>query len=161
LAGVKQARIKTKNNQDSTIYVAQTRPLYGQSAHVANFSLLYLDAKSGLNAQLAFSYTGERLYTVSRYINNDFWQQGFWQMDFSCEKKFKNGLSVFAKCQNLLNTPVIVFIKNTNPTNYDKPEHEGDKKTTLIRSEYSMPAYLLGLRFKLEKKITKKIKPNN
>jgi TonB-dependent receptor len=157
----KLSRIKTKNNQDSTIYVAQTRPLYGQSAHVANFSLLYLDAKSGLNAQLAFSYTGERLYTVSRYINNDFWQQGFWQMDFSCEKKFKNGLSVFAKCQNLLNTPVIVFIKNTNPANYDKPEHDGNKKTTLIRSEYSMPAYLLGLRFKLEKKLTQKIKPIN
>lgn len=88
----KLSRIKTKTNQDSTIYMEQTRPLYGQSANVGNISLLYMGDKNGLNAQLAFAYTGERLYTVSRYINNDLWQKGFWQLDFSAEKKFENGL---------------------------------------------------------------------
>lgn len=144
----KLSRIKTAKNQDSTIYIEQTRPLFGQSAHVGNISLLYLGATNGLSAQLAFSYTGERLYTVSRYINNDLWQKGFWQLDFSAEKRFKRGFSVFAKAQNLLNTRVTVFIKNTNPENNNKPYHDASDKTTLVRSEYSKPSYLAGIRFK-------------
>lgn len=148
----KLSRIKTKTNQDSTIYIEQTRPLYGQSANVGNLSLLYMGDKNGLNAQLAFAYTGERLYTVSRYINNDLWQKGFWQLDFSAEKKFENGLSVFIKAQNLLNAKVIVFIKNSNPENFDKPYQSSDGKETLVRSEYSRATYLLGFRYKFKNK---------
>lgn len=144
----KLSRVKTNKGSDSTAYVSQTRPLFGQSAHVGNISLLYMGSNNGLSAQLAFSYTGERLYTVSRYIDNDLWQKGFLQMDFSCEKRFKHGLSVFAKAQNLLNTKVIVFIKNTNPENSGKPHHSASDKTTLVRSEYSKPVYLAGLRYK-------------
>lgn len=148
----KLSRIKTKTNQDSTIYMEQTRPLYGQSANVGNISLLYMGDKNGLNAQLAFAYTGERLYTVSRYINNDLWQKGFWQLDFSAEKKFEKGLSVFIKAQNLLNAKVIVFIKNSNPENFDKPYQSSDGKETLVRSEYSRATYLLGFRYKFKNK---------
>lgn len=145
----KLSRVKTAKGEDSTAYVTQSRPLFGQSAHVGNISLLYMGSGNGLSAQLAFSYTGDRLYTVSRYINNDLWQKGFWQVDFSCEKRFKKGLSVFAKAQNLLNTKVIVYIRNTNPANADKPWHSAEDQTTLVRSEYSKPAYLAGLRYKL------------
>lgn len=148
----KLSRIKTKTNQDSTIYMEQTRPLYGQSANVGNISLLYMGDKNGLNAQLAFAYTGERLYTVSRYINNDLWQKGFWQLDFSAEKKFENGLSVFIKAQNLLNAKVIVFIKNSNPENFDKPYQSSNGKETLVRSEYSRATYLVGFRYKFKNK---------
>lgn len=145
----KLSRVKTARGEDSTAYVTQSRPLFGQSAHVGNVSLLYMGSGNGLSAQLAFSYTGDRLYTVSRYVNNDLWQKGFWQMDFSCEKRFKKGLSVFAKAQNLLNTKVIVYIRNTNPANADKPWHSNSDKTTLVRSEYSKPMYLAGLRYKI------------
>jgi outer membrane receptor protein involved in Fe transport len=107
-----------------------------------------MNPANGISAQLALSYTGDRLYTVSRYINNDFWQKGFWQLDFSCEKRFKRGFSAFAKAQNLLNTKVIVYIKNTNPANAQKPYHSADDKTTLVRSEYSKPVYLAGVRYK-------------
>ena len=144
----KLSRIKTSKNQDSTIYVSQTRPLYGQSSNVGNISLLYMGEKNGISAQLAFSYTGDRLYTISRYIDNDFWQKGFWQMDFSCEKRFRNGLSVFAKAQNLLNTKVTVYIKKTSAANDDKPYHSSSDENTLMRSEYSMPMYQLGARYK-------------
>jgi len=148
----KLSRIKTKSNQDSTIYVEQNRPLYGQSAHIGNISLLYMGENNGQTAQLALSYTGERLYTVSRYIDNDLWQEGFWQLDFSAEKRFKNGLSVFIKAHNLLNAKVKVFIKNSNPINYDKPYQSSDGKETLIRSEYSKATYLIGLRYKFKYK---------
>jgi len=156
----KLSRIKTQSNQDSTIYLQQTRPLFGQSANVGNVSLLYMGDKNGLNAQLAFSYTGERLYTVSRYIDNDLWQKGFWQLDFSAEKKFKGGLSVFIKAQNILNAKVTVFIKNTNPENVNKPYQDSDKNTTLIRSEYSKATYLVGVRYKFKNKATKLITNN-
>lgn len=144
----KLSRVKTKGGSDSTAYVSQSRPLFGQSAHMGNISLLYMNPANGLSAQLALSYTGDRLYTVSRYINNDFWQKGFWQLDFSCEKRFKRSFSIFAKAQNLLNTKVIVYIKNSNPANADKPNQSTDGKTTLVRSEYSKPVYLAGLRYK-------------
>jgi outer membrane receptor protein involved in Fe transport len=144
----KLSRIKTPNGKDSTIYVSQTRALFGQSAHVANLSLLYQGQQNGLSAQLAFSYTGERIYSVSRYINNDLWQKGFFQLDFSAEKKFKKGLSIFVKAQNLLNTHVTVYIKKTNPENNKFPFHSESDKTTLVRSEYSLQTYLAGIRYK-------------
>ncbi len=144
----KLSRIKTSKGQDSTIYVSQTRPLFGQSAHVANLSLLYQSQLNGLSAQLAFSYTGDRIYSVSRYIDNDLWQKGFFQLDFSAEKKFKKGLSVFVKAQNLLNTHVVVYIKKTNAQNADFPFHSQSDKNTLVRQEYSMQTYLAGVRYK-------------
>jgi outer membrane receptor protein involved in Fe transport len=128
--------------------VSETRPLFGQSAHVANLSLLYQGSQNGLSAQLAFSYTGERIYSVSRYVENDLWQKGFFQLDFSTEKRFKKGLSVFVKAQNLLNTPVEVYIKKTNPQNNNLPYHSESDKTTLVRSEYTMQTYLAGIRYK-------------
>lgn len=144
----KLSRIKTSAGQDSTIYMSQTRPLFGQAANVANLSLLYQSQHNGLSAQLALSYTGDRIYSVSRYIENDLWQKGFFQLDFSAEKKFKKGLSVFVKAQNLLNTHVTVYIKKTNALNDNLPFHSASDKNTLVRSEYSMQSYLAGVRFK-------------
>jgi TonB-dependent receptor len=144
----KLSRVKDVNGNDETIYIPQTRPLFGQSPHVGNVSLLYKSADNGLSAQLAFSYTGERIYTVSRYIDNDMWQEGFWQLDASAEKTFKNKMSIFIKAQNLLNTHVKVFIKNKNPINNDVPFQEEYSNYTLVRDEYSMASLLIGIRYK-------------
>ena len=47
-----------------------------------------------------------------------------WQMDASMEKKFKNGWSIFAKAQNLLNTSLIRYYhandRNANLQNVRK-----------------------------------------
>jgi hypothetical protein len=59
----------------------QTRPLYGQSEHIANLSLLYKDTKKAWDVQIAGAYTGPAIITVSQFLNNDQWQQGFVQMD--------------------------------------------------------------------------------
>ena len=71
--------VRRENGDIGFDYPSQTRPLYGQSTHVGNISLLYKCSRHGLNGQLAFSYTGDRIYTVSRYIDDDKWQKGFWQ----------------------------------------------------------------------------------
>lgn len=144
----KLSRVKDSNGNDSTAYVKQTRPLFGQSANVGNISLLYRSANRGINLQVAFSYTGDRIFTVSRFIDNDLWQQGFWQLDISAEKNFKNKLGIYAKALNLLNTHTKVYIKKVNPINNDVPYHGENDKNTLVRDDYSMPSFLLGVRYK-------------
>ncbi|TKC60314.1 TonB-dependent receptor [Pedobacter hiemivivus] len=126
--------------------VDQSRPLYGQSEHIGNISLLYKGGKNGFDAQIAAAYTGPRINTISQFLNNDLWQQGFIQMDLSAEKKFKNNLSIFVKGGNLLNTPLKLFIKGTNPNDPNATVFDGK---TLIRNDYYKQTYLLGLRYKL------------
>jgi outer membrane receptor protein involved in Fe transport len=144
----KSSRIRDENGNLKTVLVDQTRPLFGQSEHIANLSFLYKDSKTGLDAQLAGSYTGPRINTVSQFLNNDLWQQGFLQMDASAEKRFKNKLSVFVKAGNLLNTPLKLFIKGTDASNANADAIEFDGKT-LIRNDHYMQTYLLGVRYKL------------
>lgn len=128
--------------------VNQERPLYGQSAHIANLSLLFKDTKKGWDVQLAGAYTGPRINTVSQFLNNDLWQEGFVQMDASAEKRFKGGISVFVKANNILNTPTKLFIKGTNPANNDIKEDLVKNGNTLIRSDYYGQNYLVGFRYK-------------
>ncbi|ARS40637.1 TonB-dependent receptor [Sphingobacteriaceae bacterium GW460-11-11-14-LB5] len=128
--------------------VNQERPLYGQSAHIANLSLLFKDTKKGWDVQVAGAYTGPRINTVSQFLNNDLWQEGFVQMDASAEKRFKGGISVFIKANNILNTPTKLFIKGTNPENNNINEDLVKNGNTLIRSDYYGQNYLLGFRYK-------------
>lgn len=144
----KTYRIRDGNGDLKPMQKDQSRPLYGQSEHIANLSLLYKDNKKGWDAQLAAGYTGPRINTISQFVDNDLWQQGFIQMDVSAEKKFKNNLSVFIKAGNLLNTPLKLFIKGTNADNANVNAKEFDGNT-LIRSDYYKQTYLIGLRYKL------------
>lgn len=146
------------NNTDGSAgthleYPDQTRPLYGQAAHIANLSLLYKDVKKGWDAQLAANYTGKRIVTVSQFIDRDIWQKAFIQLDFSVEKKFRNHISIFAKVNNVLNTPMETFIKGK--TDYDpaksniNTEGQNLKDNTLIQRDYFQRSYLLGIRYTL------------
>jgi TonB-dependent receptor len=144
----KQAHFSNILKHDSTGYITEKRPLYGQSANMGNLSLLYRNEKIGINGQLSLTYTGDRIYAVSPFAYNDQWEKGFWQMDASAEKSFIKGWSVFIKAHNLLNTRVIVFIKAVDALNNDKPDHSASDKTTLVRNDYSEPSYLLGFRYK-------------
>lgn len=144
----KSKRIRNEQGDLQTITVNQTRPLYGQSAHVANLSLLYKSSEHGWDGQLAASYTGGRINTVSQFVDNDLYQKGFIQMDASLEKRIKGGFLLFAKANNLLNTPTEIFIKNTSPKNSDVPNQDVSGKT-LIRRDYYQRSYVLGVRYKL------------
>jgi len=143
----KSRRIRNESGDIATINVEQTRPLYGQSAHVANLSLLYKNAKKGIDGQLAGGYTGDRINTVSQFLDNDLWQKGFVQLDASVEKTFSNGLGIFAKANNLLNTPMEVYMKNASAANAGMPEQTSLKRT-LIRRDYYQRSYLIGIRYK-------------
>lgn len=142
----KSKRIRDEDGNLKTISVNETRPLYGQSAHIGNVSLLYKDSKTKWDAQLALQYTGDRINSVSQFVGNDLWQKAFVQMDASIEKKFKSGLGIFAKSNNLLNTPMIVYLKNANSKNADVPAQSLNGKT-LIAQNYYKRSYFLGVRY--------------
>ena len=144
----KSKRIRDDNGDLKTIAVNETRPLYGQSAHIGNISVLYKDPERRLDAQLAFQYTGDRINAVSQFVGNDLWQKAFIQMDASVEKKFKGGLSIFAKSNNLLNSPMIVYLKNASSKNLRVPAQSLSGKT-LIRRDYYQRSYYLGVRYAL------------
>jgi len=144
----KSRRIRNPEGDLETITVNQTRSLYGQSAHVANLSLLYKDAARGWDGQLAASYTGPRINTVSQFVDNDLYQKGFVQMDASAEKRLGGGFLLFAKVNNLLNTPTEIFIKNVNGKNSDVPNQDVSGRT-LIRRDFYQRSYVLGIRYKL------------
>jgi outer membrane receptor protein involved in Fe transport len=144
----KSKRIRNSAGNLETISVDQTRPLYGQAAHIANLSLLFKDARHGWDVQLAGNYTGERIITVSQFVDNDFWQKAFVQLDFSLEKTIVKKWAVFAKVNNILNTPMEVSMKQAY-NNTDAIPEQTPGSETLIRRDYYQRAYLLGLRWKL------------
>jgi hypothetical protein len=132
--------------------VDQTRPLQGQSAHVANISLLFKDDnKLGLNAQLAMNYTSKRINTVSQFLDNDIWQKGFTQMDFSIEKTFCRRFAVYAKVNNILNTPYELEIRQPYTASgiTGAVPHQTLGKNTFVRKDTYGANYLLGVKFKL------------
>ena len=141
----KSKRIRDENGDLKTISVDETRTLHGQSAHIGNMTVLYKDTKSGWDAQLALQYTGDRINSVSQFVGNDLWQKAYVQMDASVEKRFKKGLAIFIKANNLLDSPMIVFINNASSKNDDVPEQTLTGKT-LIRQNYYQRSFYLGLR---------------
>ncbi|MET4082613.1 TonB-dependent receptor [Pedobacter sp. UYP30] len=135
----------------TTIYVNQDRPLQGQAEHIANFSLLYKNVKNGIEAQLAAVYTGERIAQLSLYRNLDYWERASTLLDFSAEKSIGHHLKIYAKANNLLNTPYEIIIKQPNPFISGKlalPEQKNSSYILTQRDLYK-PSYLLGLRYKL------------
>jgi len=128
--------------------VIQNRPLNGQAQHVANLSFLYKNQQQGWDGQLALSYTGDRLYAISRYLNDDIYQSGYFQMDASLEKKLDKGFILFLKASNILDTPMIQYLKKSNPSNEIIPEYEKYKGGTLIRKDYYGQNFQIGCRYK-------------
>ena len=128
--------------------VNQTRPLYGQAAHVANLSLLFNFLKYGIEAQLSGSYTGRRLSEISNWFDNDIWEAGYAELDVSVEKSFRSGLSIFAKASNLLDSPVLRFINPNSLTESlkDYPRYNG---AVIERKEWHGISLVIGMRFNL------------
>ena len=128
----------------------QSRQLFGQAAHVANLSLLYKDVKNGWNGQIAFSYTSKRLVDISRWYNEDIWQDGFMRLDASLEKKFsKIGLTAFAKASNLLNTPMYLYLDPNNPKDDRFDAYARRKGGRIERIEHYGINIMFGLKYKL------------
>jgi len=118
---------------------------------VGNFSLLYKDVKYGVEAQLALSYTGERIAEVSEYYDLDTWEKASTFLDFSAQKNLGKHFVLFVKVNNILNTPYELFIKQDNSLNYSSilkyPDQKSPDYTTVEYDQY-YARYNLGLRFK-------------
>lgn len=133
------------------VTVTQTRPLYGQAAHVANLSLLFNFPKCGIEAQVSGSYTGKRLSEISNWLDNDIWEAGYMQLDASLEKTFKAGFSIFAKASNLLDTPVLRYIMPNRMTE-SLTDYERYKGGVIERREWHAQTVTIGVRYRFSEK---------
>jgi len=145
-------RLYNNGTQQTSDHPNQARPLQGQSKHIANLSFLVKDDnKTGINAQLAVGYISRRINTVSQYYNNDVWQKDFVQMDFSIEKKLGRHWFVFAKVNNILNTPYQLEIRQPFKGSTPRiavPYQEVNENLFKRKDTYGA-SYLLGVKFKL------------
>lgn len=138
---------KRQMNGNNVEMVSQTRPLFGQAAHVANLSLLFKSTKHAWEGQILGSYTGKRLADISSWADDDIWEQGFFQLDASIEKGFKFGLTLFAKASNLLDTPILRYIhQGPHTVNVDARRSDGN---VVERESWSGQTFMIGLRYKL------------
>ncbi|TVR76565.1 MAG: TonB-dependent receptor [Chitinophagaceae bacterium] len=130
----------------------QTRPLQGQSAHLANFSFLFKNQNTGTDAQLALTYTGRRIAYISAYKDNDQWQRAFTQLDFSIDQRIVPGLIAYVKVNNILNTPFELEIPASNEAAADAEPHlQVDDHRVLSRSDMFHRTFLFGLRYSFVK----------
>jgi hypothetical protein len=132
--------------------VIQKRPLQGQSAHIGNVALLYKDTRHQIDAQLALVYTGERINTLSLYLNLDNWEKATTNLDFSIQKQFGRHFILYAKANNLLNTPFKLIIKQHNFSysgNFRLPYQESPNYVN-VESDKFYASYAIGLRFNIK-----------
>jgi outer membrane receptor protein involved in Fe transport len=144
--------IQQKDQAGNTtgILTDQTRPMQGQSNHIANLSLLYKDTKSGLDAQLSFVYTGKRISVVSSYYGLDQWQRANSQLDFSLNKSFNDHrIVIFIKATNLLNNSIYQDILTENIRYQNGYPGNSNPNKILVQKDVFKQTILGGVRFKL------------
>lgn len=145
----------------SVTLVKQTRPLQGQSNHIANISLLWKDQKRKFDAQIVLNYTGERIAFVSPFFEADHYMLPMTQLDFSVEKGTKSGWTFFMKLNNLLDTPFQLYVKKplaipTDPYPYQTdPYNIGN-----VRRDLFGRAIRLGVRYNFSQSKSNQSKNN-
>ena len=131
----------------------QTRPLQGQATNIGNASVLYKNKKIGLDMQLSYVYTGERIQFVSNYYNLDTWQAPFGQLDFSFTERVTKMFEVYGKVINLTNEHTSFYIKtpyqNYNGNTNAIPYQDNPNKHIQVEKDIFKTTIFLGLRFKL------------
>lgn len=138
------------NEDRSNSIVNQTRPLQGQSDHIANISLLYKNQDAMLDIQLVANYAGERIAFVSPFFGADHYMKPMTQLDFSIDKGFKNGFVLFAKVNNILNTPYQLYVKKPLAVPSDPYPYQTDPfNIGFVRRDLFGQAMRLGVRYTL------------
>ncbi|CAN5412400.1 TonB-dependent receptor [soil metagenome] len=136
------------NEDRSRSVVNQSRPLQGQSDHIGNVSLLFKDIQRQIDAQIVFNYTGERIAFVSPFFEADHYMKPMTQLDLSVEKGFGSGITVFAKANNLLNTPYQLFVNKPLLVPDDPYPYQTDPTNVgFVRRDLFGQSYRLGLRY--------------
>ncbi len=129
--------------------VDQTRSLVNQAPHIANLSLLYKSTRYNFDAQIAAVYTGEKIIIASHYLDSDYWEGASVNLDLSAEKRFKSGLSIFMKINNLLPQPSRRYIKGVNEYNKSFVKQDTYNDKTLIREDKNYTSGMIGFRYRM------------
>ena len=145
--------VYTKDNNGNYVIFnsTQTRPLQGQSDHIANVSLLYKSIKEGIEAEVSWVYTGQRIEIVSPFKNLDYWQKATSQIDFSLNVKASKRVTLFAKVTNLTNNPLILELHTAANGYYFNNIHYPDqfsKNNIIVRHDNFNQTFFAGFRFK-------------
>lgn len=136
------------NSDQTRSIVNQTRPLQGQSDHVGNLSFLYKDQNNKLDAQIVLNYTGERIAFVSPYEGADHYMKPMTQLDFSIEKGWGSHFVLFAKINNILNTPYQLYVKKPLAYPEDPYPYQTDPyNVAYVRKDIYGTAFRLGARY--------------
>ena len=140
----------TSNNSTQFSTVADKRPLQGQSAHIGNFSFLYKNTKNKIDAQVALVYTGERINTLSQYKGFDNWEKATTNLDVSAQKEFGKHYIIYAKANNLLNTPFKLILKQHNNAYNSGTKLPFQESINYLTVQYDQfyASYSIGFRFK-------------
>ena len=139
----------------TTKYVSETRPLQGQSNHIGSLSLIYKNTKLGLDAQLSYIYTGERIALVSPYAGLHYWQNPESTLAFSFEKRFARRFAFYGKINNLTNTaqveslhiPYNTYIQGSGAK--ELSSQSDPAKNIIVMKNSLKTTFLFGVRFKL------------
>ena len=141
---------QSSSGQAINTTVKELRPLQGQSSHIGNFSFLYKNTKQHIDAQVAIVYTGERINTLSLYTGLDNWEKPTINLDLSVQKEFGKHYIIYAKANNLLNTPFQLIIKQPNTSfsgKYRLPFQESAHFIT-VQNDHYYTSYSIGFKFK-------------
>ncbi|HTI07929.1 MAG TPA: TonB-dependent receptor, partial [Puia sp.] len=133
-----------------TVTKNESRPLQGQSPHLANLSLLFQDRHGGWNARVSGIYTGRRIYSVSGWYGLDYWQRGSTMLDASLEKRIGKHTKLFAKVNNLFNTVTTVDLLKNNPdfsSGLIPGQERSDRITVMKQTDKAV--YYLGFQYRL------------
>lgn len=145
--------VYTKDNIGNYIIYnsSQTRPLQGQSDHIANLSFLYKSVKKGIEAEVSWVYTGQRIEIVSPFKDLDYWQNPTSQIDLSINVKASKRITLFAKVTNLTNNPLILELHTTaNGYYFNNINYPGqtNKNNIIVRQDNFNQSMFIGFRIK-------------
>jgi TonB-dependent receptor len=131
-----------------TVTREESRPLQGQSPHLANLSVLYGDVRHGWNMRVSGIYTGRRIYSVSGWYSLDYWQRSYMMLDASVEKTLAHGWKVFVKADNLFDTRLTVDLLKPNAdfaSGLVPGQQRADRFTVLQQTDRA--AYFVGVQW--------------
>jgi len=118
--------------------ISNTNPLEkgqlaGQSRHVANLSLLFRSEAAKINASFNILFQGRRIDGIQDYLYLNEYQLNYTVLSFAIDKQIGKRLTVFAKCNNLNNSPFELRTQNGY----------------FVRKDRFGQDYLFGLRFRI------------
>jgi hypothetical protein len=86
---------------------------------------------------------------VSQFFNDDIYQSGYIPIDASAEKRFKNGITLFGKASNLLNSRMVQYVKINRMNEKRDPRLSMRYGGVLDREEQYWQSFTIGIKYKL------------